>query len=114
MHFSKIRSALRGGSLKYASRYQALQSAKRNKPAGQEGKHRFVYLCNSCNASFTGKEVEVDHIIAAGSLTEYSDLPGYVERLFCEPEGLQVLCKPCHKLKTATDRAKIKAAKNES
>jgi hypothetical protein len=58
-----------------------------------------------CKKWFKDKEVEVDHIVACGSLKEYSDLPGFIQRLFCEPEDLQILCKDvCHKKKTDSER----------
>lgn len=42
------------------------------------------------------KETQLDHIIPVGPLQRYEDLPGFAARLFCEKEGLRVLCKPCH------------------
>jgi 5-methylcytosine-specific restriction endonuclease McrA len=47
----------------------------------------------------------VDHIIPAGTLTCSSDLAGFIERLFCEQENLQVLCERCHDAKTKLERA---------
>ena len=58
---------------------------------------------------FTNKEVEVDHIVPAGSLKTFDDLPEFVERMFCEADGFQVLCKPCHQLKTNAERAARKS-----
>jgi len=54
------------------------------------------------------KEVAVDHIIPAGTLRCADDLPQFVERLFCEVDGLQVLCKTCHDKKTKKDKEKLK------
>ena len=110
-YWGKIRGALRAGSLKYASRYAALAKAKHPKPKATLGRHRVEFFCAACKGSFEGKNVEVDHIERAGSLRCYEDLAGFVERLYCESSGLQVLCKPCHKLKTAQDR---EDAKNET
>jgi len=48
-----------------------------------------------------GKEIQVDHVEPCGSLKTFEDLPGFVRRLFCEADGLQVLCKAnCHRRKT--------------
>jgi hypothetical protein len=44
-------------------------------------------------------------------LNEFDDLPGFCERLFCEPDGLQVMCKPCHQCKTNAENAARKKAK---
>ena len=103
-YFSFIRSALRRAASNYPVKYQVKDQARRVKPKGKEGRHRFEYHCAHCNEWFPDKEVEVDHIIGAGSLKEYTDLPGFVERLFCEPRGMQILCKPCHQLKTNDER----------
>lgn len=54
-----------------------------------------------CKEWFPNKETEVDHIVPAGSLRSFEDLPGFVERLFCSKDGLRLLCKTCHKGVTA-------------
>lgn len=61
---------------------------------------KWEYQCADCKDWFPAKEVEIDHINEAGSLTCADDLPGFVERLFCEVDGLQVLCTTCHNKKT--------------
>jgi 5-methylcytosine-specific restriction endonuclease McrA len=48
----------------------------------------------------------VDHIHPAGSLNCAADLPGFVERLFCEQDNLQVLCESCHDEKTKIEKLK--------
>ena len=103
-YFSFIRSALRLASSKYPVKFQVLDDAKRIKPKGKAGKHRFEFLCNECGGWFANKDVSVDHIVPAGSLKTYEDLPGFAERLFCEPEGMQILCTDCHHVKTQAER----------
>jgi 5-methylcytosine-specific restriction endonuclease McrA len=102
-YFGYIRGILRNGSRRYAVKFQVKQAARRT-VTGQ--RHRYEYTCAYCFGWFTDKECEVDHIIGAGSLKTYKDLPGFVERLFCEPEGMQVLCKTCHQIKTNEERGK--------
>ena len=56
-----------------------------------------------------GNQVQVDHIIPAGSLRSLEDIAGFVERLAVEDvNDLQVLCKPCHLQKGKEDRRKLK------
>jgi 5-methylcytosine-specific restriction endonuclease McrA len=70
-----------------------------------EGKrHKFEYKCAACGGWFKAREVQVDHLIDAGSLKDYTDLPGFVERLFTSEDMLQVLCKSCHSSKTQKAR----------
>ena len=100
-YFQFIRTALRGAWTRYPVKHQVLRKA--GKPV--KGKrHKTEYQCNECKGWFMGKEVQVDHVTPAGSLKEYSDLPKFVETLFCEADNLQVLCKDCHKKKTDAER----------
>ena len=103
-YFSFIRSALRQASGRYPVKTHVKMEARRNKPDGVEGRHRFEYQCKKCGVWSPDKDVSVDHIIPAGSLKKYSDLPGFVERLFCEADNLQVLCNTCHHTKTQDER----------
>lgn len=94
-----IRSALRKAWVKYPVRYQVLQEARRPF-TGSDKRTKWEYQCNSCKNYFKSKEVQVDHIESAGKLTSYEHLAGFVKRLFCEADNLQVLCKDCHDKKT--------------
>jgi 5-methylcytosine-specific restriction endonuclease McrA len=100
-YWSFIRSALRGAMNKWGPKHAAKELARK----GVIGKrHRFEYKCAKCNKYHKGDEVQVDHIVPCGSLKQYSDLPGFVERAFCEVEGFMILCKPCHQIKTNYER----------
>jgi hypothetical protein len=68
---------------------------------GENKRRKWEYKCNKCQQWYDRKGVEVDHVIEVGSLRCAEDLPGFVERLFCEmKECYVVLCKQCHKEKT--------------
>ena len=103
-YFGFLRSGLRKMSMRYPVKQDALVLARRDKPKGAAGKHRYEYQCAACNNWFKGTEVSVDHIEPAGSLKSFDDLPGFVERLFCEVDNLQVLCHDCHQDKTNEER----------
>ena len=102
-YFQFIRSALRQAFSRYPVKYQVKDAAKRELKE-RKGRQKYEYQCAMCCGWWPAKEVEVDHIVPAGSLKDYDDLPGFVSRMFCEAGGLQVLCKACHKQKTEDDK----------
>ena len=103
--WSFIRSALRQKTRFWKPVLQCKMNARRPYK-GPNKRQKFEYQCNECNNWFPEKKIQVDHIIPAGSLNCASDLPGFVERLFVEVEGLQVLCSNCHDKKTKLEKKK--------
>lgn len=98
-----IRSALRQKSRRWKPIYDALNAAKR--PSKNPNKRlKWEAQCRTCTEWFPLAKVSVDHVTPAGSLSRPEDLPGFVGRLFCEKDGLQVLCETCHNEKTARER----------
>ena len=63
------------------------------------------YKCARCNNTFRKKDIQVDHIKPVGRFISFDK---YIERLFCDTNGLQILCFRCHKLKTASDKKSFK------
>lgn len=104
MFWSFIRSALRQKSRWWKPVTQC-RMASRRAYKGTNKRQKFEYQCNQCKNWFPDKQVAVDHIIPAGSLNNGDDLKGFVERLFCEQEGLQVLCSGCHDKKTKLEKS---------
>mgnify|MGYP001550323657 FL=1 len=101
--FSFIRSALRQKSRRWAPIYQCLQDARR--PSRSRNKRlKWEFICAKCKRWYPASKVSVDHKVPAGSLKDFADLPGFVERLFCEKDQLQVLCLKCHDIKTKKER----------
>lgn len=101
--WSWLRSGLRQKSRWWKPIAEAKLLARRPYK-GENKRQKWEYQCTHCKKHFKGDEVSVDHIYPAGSLKTYSDLPGFVERLFCEVKDLQVLCNPCHNIKTQKER----------
>lgn len=101
--WSFIRSALRQKSRFWKPILQ-VKHASRRAYKGPNKRQKFEYLCKSCLLWFPDKKINVDHIQPAGSLNCAADLPGFVERLFCEKENLQVLCTHCHDIKSKEDK----------
>jgi 5-methylcytosine-specific restriction endonuclease McrA len=103
--FSFIRSGLRQKSQRWRPIYDAKKEAQ-IPYTGSDKRTKFLYICAICNESFKGTEVCVDHIVPCGSLKSFDDIGGFCERLFCEVDGLRVLCKPCHQQVTNQERNK--------
>ena len=101
-----IISALRAYMKRFPPKWKALKSAAVgrliNKRSGRLAEH---YECASCKDTFVARDVQVDHIEPVVSPQEgFQDWWTYMNRLYCEAENLQVLCKPCHKEKTNAER----------
>ena len=120
-YFSFIRSAIRGGAKRWPPKQDILRDSRTRVPVldkdGNEQhyksgakvgqlKTRWECQCAKCKGSFPSAQVEVDHIIPAGSLTCYEDIQPFIERLFVPKDKLQVLCKVCHRKKTNAERKK--------
>ena len=104
-YFGYIRATLREKSMYWPPKGDAKKRARRSYK-GPNKRQRFEYKCNHCKAYFPDKEIEMDHIVGAGRLKSYDDLPRFVKNLFCEEDNYQALCKPCHKLKTDLEKIK--------
>ena len=101
-----IISALRAYMKRFPPKWKALKEAmvgkKVNKYSGRLAEH---YLCADCGGFFIARDVQVDHIEPVVSPEDgFKDWWTYINRLYCEAENLQVLCKPCHKVKTNLER----------
>jgi 5-methylcytosine-specific restriction endonuclease McrA len=105
--WSFIRSALRQKSRWWKPIAECKANAKRVYK-GPNKRQKFEYQCNHCSKWFPDKQINVDHIVPAGTLRNANDLPAFVERLFVEAEGLQVLCQGCHNIKTQNEKQTTK------
>ena len=107
-----IRSTLRNASRWWKPIAQCKLNSRRTYK-GVNKLQKWEYLCNHCNNWFMDKQVQVDHIIDCGTLTCSKDVAGFIERLFCEEQGFQTLCKECHQIKTNSVREnkKLNSAK---
>ncbi|AXH72002.1 MAG: HNHc protein [Podoviridae sp. ctbj_2] len=71
-----------------------------NEATGRLAKH---YKCAKCEKLFPAKSVEVNHKIPVIPLTGFDSWTNVIERMFCEKEHLELLCKPCHKTITKAE-----------
>ena len=96
---AEIRGALRNVARRMPAKQEALRLAIHPTERGVRGGK--LYICNHCGLCFKREEVQVDHKEPVIPLDrEIRDWNEYIERLFCSPNNLQVLCKPCHQIKS--------------
>jgi hypothetical protein len=100
--FGMIRSALRRLSIRWKPRNDYLLSVRRPKVGG--GRSKWEYECQICKSWFIRAHIEVDHILACGSLKSFDDIGPFVQRLLCEKDGFRALCKGCHNQITQKER----------
>ncbi len=80
---------------------------------------RGLYLCAGCKNNVPNsivvnnrrvKNIFCDHVDPVVSLEEgFTGWDDYVERLFCEKQNLQVLCKHCHEQIKSKDEKKLRS-----
>lgn len=113
---SFIKGGLRTLSRKWPPKYETLKRAlvgRRLDPS--TGKMSNRYRCAGCGNLFKQADVQVDHIDPVVSVTDgFIDWNEYIMRMFCEADGLQVLCSECHGIKTQNERQQRKEAKNDT
>jgi len=103
-----ITSVIRAGFRKFPAKYEALNAAKAGKKintaSGRMAEH---YKCAKCKGLFVNKDVQVDHKSpVVDPAVGFVDWDTFINRLYCPIKNLQVLCTPCHKVKTAKERIK--------
>ena len=102
--WSMIRSALRQAT-RYWRPAQQCKANSRRKYKGKNKRQKYEYQCKACGEWFKDKEVQIDHIVPAGSLRCWEDLVPFTQRLTCEDvNGYQLLCKKCHQIKTNNEK----------
>lgn len=99
---SALRAASRRWPVKYAVMKKACIGRKVNAATGKLALH---YACANCAAHFPATNIAVDHIKPVVDPKQgFQGFDVFIERLFCEADGLQCLCKECHAVKTQDER----------
>lgn len=107
---SFITSTLRGGFRRYPPKYEVLKEAFVSKQVNEKTKRiSSHYKCNNCQGLFPTSDVQVDHVSPIVCPIEgFVSWDKFIENLFCSKKNLQVLCKPCHSVKTKSENLKRK------
>jgi len=106
---SFVKGGLRSISQRWPPKYRVLSRAKVGSRVNPEsGRVATFYKCANCQNEFTLKNVEVNHIQPVIPITGFDSWDETINRLFCEEDGLEVLCKPCHKSLTKQENEQRK------
>lgn len=101
--FAFILSGIRRFTFTWRPRTEALNEARRT-CTGSDKRTKYEYQCKFCENWFKRKEVDLDHIVACGGVTNFNHIAGCYERSLCEKDGFRVLCKECHLKHTLQQR----------
>lgn len=109
---SFITSTLRAGARRWQPKYDTLNASKTEKKTNQKtGRLAQHFRCSLCGNEFTQKDMEVDHIKPVVDPAKgFQSWDVFIDRLFCEANNLQAICKPCHLLKTNKEKQEKKNA----
>lgn len=119
--FYAIMSAIRRAFVKSPAAKEAMKAAICPHKKGPKGGKRFCCAgcrpdsCKICTLNLTEGAVEKDHvepIVPIGTLSKDMSWDKIVSRTFVEASGIQILCKPCHKIKSKEENEKRKKVKN--
>lgn len=112
---SFIKSGLRTMSVRWPPRYQALADAFDHQGINPStGRLAKLYRCKSCNNLFPASGMEVNHKDPVIPIDGFKSWDDVIQRLFCEKEGLEALCRDCHKKVTKEENAERKRIRNSS
>lgn len=99
---------IRGGLRKLWSRHPSkTEIRKQHREKRDNGKGRMVFhnQCNMCKEWYKTADTEIDHLKCNPPFKDLKDIAEYAENLLnVGVEDLQILCKPCHKIKTYSER----------
>ena len=103
-YWQSVRSGLRRLFRFWKPAVAALHAARF--PCKGPNGQKWAYLCHDCKKPFPRKQVQIDHIVPCGTLTDFEHVSEFIRRLTPEdPGAYAVRCLACHQAKTNAERA---------
>lgn len=101
---STVRSAIRKTWMRFPSKLHYLQT-RAIPDENPDTRTKWLYQCEKCKGLFKQASIEVDHIKGENPCSSLEDIANYAKALLgVGPDDLQILCIPCHDLKTFHER----------
>lgn len=109
--FTYLRGCLRKAWSRHPVKLNLLKKMRKQIPnPNLRGNKETVWgcECSVCHKDFVMKEINVDHIVAAGQLNKTEDIQGFVERLlYVTEDDLRCVCKGCNSALAYADKQGI-------
>lgn len=102
-----LRGAFRAIWSKYPAKLKWKQQQGIKPPASYKGRAKKLVQCKQCNEWFPISNTEVDHIVEGGSFKSVAESFEWFLRIIDVNDNWQILCKPCHKVKSLAVRKNI-------
>ena len=101
--FAWIKKVIEMASVKWPPRGQVLRAASR--PSQLPDKRtKWERQCNHCKKWFKSSEIQMDHIVPKGRYSKETFFE-WLDKCLSPISNWQVLCKPCHLKKTASEHS---------
>jgi hypothetical protein len=109
-YWQQVRSCLRRGFRFWRPAVLALEAARVAAP-GPRGR-KWLFRCEACEKLHLRRNVEIDHRVPCGELRSVEHVAEFLARLTPEdPGAYAVLCRTCHRKKSDSEGAVIRARK---
>lgn len=102
-----VRGAIRQSWMKSPTKLAYLYS-KTEPDMDDSNRRKWKVQCECCRNWFKESDVEVDHIEGNNSFTTVADFENYFQKILQVGfDGLQILCKDCHAIKSHSEKRGI-------
>lgn len=111
-----IKSAIRRVFSRSDLRKQAVEENRVNYSDPNRPRVKKWSICHQCDTFTPTYLIEIDHrdpIIPINSSLEEMSWDQLINRIWCDPDNLNTLCKKCHKEKSKTENKARRAYKKE-
>lgn len=101
--YAFIKPIIERATVRWPPRRAAMVAARRISQLADK-RTKWEYQCNHCKDWFKSSQINLDHVVPKGKYSQ-ALFSSWLDKCLCEKEGWQVLCIPCHKVKTAHEQA---------
>lgn len=92
-----VKAKLRNASIQWPAKTEAFRRVRIE---------RGLYKCQECNTVMERRKLQADHREPVVAIEKgWTNFDDYINRLFCDVEGYNILCETCHENKTTLENS---------